>query len=203
MAELREVMDVKDNLTEGQAQTAIFWDDGPGTYSPAGHWTDIALDLTKNHGLGTKQAARVFAYLGVAEADAAIAVFESKYHWWSIRPVTVVRRLCENGARLCTKEELAADPSLATYPSWDPFIVTPPFPSYPGGHSTFSGAAGAVLAYFFPNNADLVNQWAEEAAMSRLYGGIHFRSDNDAGLVLGRSVASLATTRAESDGSGL
>ena len=201
MAELDEVLDVTEHLTQRQGNIAVFWDDGPGTYTPTGHWNDIAIDLVRNHGTGTRQTARIFAYLGVTEADGAIAVFEAKYHWWSIRPITVARRLCENATRLCTKDELAADPSLATYPSWDPYLITPPFPAYPGGHSTFSGAAGRVLGHFFPESGQLLDEWAEEAAMSRLYGGIHFRSDNDAGLILGRYVAQLALDRAAADGS--
>jgi len=82
---------------------------------------------------------------------------------------------------------------------WFPIIGTPAFPSYPGGHSTFSGGAGRLLTYFFPAAGQELNKLAQEAADSRLYGGIHFDEDNDAGLVLGRSIADLAIARVRSE----
>jgi membrane-associated phospholipid phosphatase len=203
MAELQEVMDIDANLTDEQASIATFWDDGPGSFTPPGHWNDIVLDLVRNFNVGTKQTARIFAYLNVAEYDSAIAYFEAKYFWWSIRPITVVRRLCDDPVRLCTKAELEADPSLATEPDWESYLITPNFPSYPSGHSTFSGAAGAVLEHFFPEASGLLNQRADEAALSRLLAGIHFRSDNDDGLTLGRYIAEQIIARALTDGSGL
>ena len=72
------------------------------------------------------------------------------------------------------------------------YIATPPFPSYVSGHSSTSGAAATVLAAFFPAKAAQLSAMAEEAAVSRRYGGIHFRSDNEAGLVLGRRVGERA-----------
>jgi membrane-associated phospholipid phosphatase len=75
------------------------------------------------------------------------------------------------------------------------YIATPPFPSYVSGHSTTSGAASTVLAARFPDAARRLRAWADEAAVSRLYGGIHFRSDNEAGLVLGRKVGRVAAKR--------
>jgi len=80
-------------------------------------------------------------------------------------------------------------------PSFLPYIVTPPFPSYVSGHSTTSGAASTVLAVRFPGDARRLRAWAEEAAVSRLYGGIHFRSANETGLALGRRVGRAAADR--------
>jgi membrane-associated phospholipid phosphatase len=77
-------------------------------------------------------------------------------------------------------------------PVWLSYIVTPPFPSYVSGHSTTSGAASTVLASFFPGQAGELNAMAEQAAVSRLYGGIHFSSDNETGLELGRRIGALA-----------
>jgi membrane-associated phospholipid phosphatase len=77
-------------------------------------------------------------------------------------------------------------------PSWLPFIVTPSFPSYVSGHSTTSGAASAMLRTFFPSRSGELDAMAEEAAVSRLYAGIHFHSDNNAGLELGRRVGADA-----------
>ena len=84
-------------------------------------------------------------------------------------------------------------------PTWLPLIVTPPFPSYVSGHSTTSGAAATVLAGYFPGQAAELTAMAEEAAISRLYGGIHFRSDNEEGLVLGRRVGAVSLQAYEND----
>jgi membrane-associated phospholipid phosphatase len=77
-------------------------------------------------------------------------------------------------------------------PTWLSYIATPPFPSYVSGHSTTSGAAAEVLSALFPREARRLRAWADEAAISRLYGGIHFRTDNDAGLTLGKRVGRAA-----------
>jgi membrane-associated phospholipid phosphatase len=114
----------------------------------------------------------VFAALNTAQADAFITCWDSKFNYWSERPVTAIRREID--------------------PTWSPYITTPPFPSYVSGHSTTSGAASEVLARYFPRDARELRAWAQEAAVSRLYGGIHFRSDNDAGLALGKQVAGAA-----------
>lgn len=192
MTELQHVFEVQENLTEEQKAVAQFWDDGAGTFTPPGHWFDILLDLATSHDLGTPRLALASAALGATHHDASIAFFEAKYHWWSIRPVTAMRRLCDGGARLCSVAELEADPSLASYPQWEPYLLTPPFPAYPGGHSTYSGASGRVLELFFPEAHGLLEEMANQAAVSRLYGGIHYVSDNDDGLILGRWVADQA-----------
>lgn len=215
LEETNEVVDVASALTVAQEAQAFFWDDGPGTYTPPGHWLDEAVQLIRSPGepgfaLGKNETARALALLAAVEADAAIAAWEAKYYWWSIRPITAIRRLCDDRTRFCTEEEAqAADPETAPfYPrppdqGWLATIVTPAFPSYPGGHSTFSGAAGKMITYFFPEAGEHINAMAQDAADSRLYGGIHFRSDNEDGLTLGRAVADLGIARAESDGSGL
>lgn len=203
MAETQEVLDVQANLTKEQRQIAHFWDDPPGTVTPPGHWFDIMLDQFEIYGTGTKEAARASALLGTVALDSAIAVFEAKYEWWSIRPITTVWRLCDGELKLCTEAEIRENPSRADYrPGWTTPIITPAFPAYPSGHATFSGGGGEILSYLFPGSAGQLNEMAEEAAMSRLYGGIHFRSDDDDGLILGRNVARLAIEWAENDGSG-
>lgn len=201
MGELQRVFSVNAGLTEEQKRIATFWDDGPGTHTPAGHWFDVGIGLTKAYRTSPEQTARIFALLGAAEADASIAFFEAKYFWRSIRPVTAIWRLCDGAGRLCSEAELAVDPARAPYRgTWRSYITTPPFPSYPGGHSTFSGTAGKLLTYFFPSAGQTLNGLAQQAADSRLYGGIHFNEDNDAGLALGRAVAELAIARARTDG---
>jgi PAP2 superfamily len=173
--ELREVYDVALGLTAEQKRIADFWADGPGTVTPPGHWNQIALDLIRSDRLSDREAAQLLAALNTAQADAFIACWDAKFTYWSERPVTAIRREFD--------------------PSFLPYIVTPPFPSYVSGHSTTSGAASTVLAARFPRAARQVRAWADEAAVSRLYGGIHFRSDNDAGLRLGRKVGRAAVER--------
>jgi membrane-associated phospholipid phosphatase len=171
-AELQEVYNVSQTLTPEQRAIALFWADGPGTFTPPGHWNAIALELAQAHALDTAAAARVFAVLNTAEADAFICIWDAKYAYWSLRPVTAIRREID--------------------PDWSPLITTPPFPSYISGHSGASGAAATVLSAFFPAESAQLHAWASEAAASRLYGGIHFRSDNEVGLALGISVGEAA-----------
>jgi len=86
----------------------------------------------------------------------------------------------------------------------DPEITTPvgkpPFPAYVSGHSSFSGTASGVLAYIFPTKATRIYAMADEAAVSRLYGGIHYSSDNDKGLEAGRIIAQMAIEKGMNDG---
>jgi membrane-associated phospholipid phosphatase len=168
LAEMNEVYDVSQTLTDEQKRIANYWADGAGTATPPGHWSLIAVDLVDGGGWSTLRSARVFAALNTAQADAFIACWDAKYAYWSLRPITAIRRLID--------------------PSWVSFIPTPPFPSYVSGHSTTSGAASTVLSAFFPAQVDRLSALAEEAAVSRLYGGIHYRSDNEVGLALGRRV---------------
>jgi membrane-associated phospholipid phosphatase len=108
-------------------------------------------------------------------------VWDAKYTFWSPRPDTVIR-------------------DLGLAPRWKPYLKTPFFPSYVSGHSAFSAAAAEVLAYLFPDRAREFRARAREAAMSRLYGGIHFRSDNEVGLRMGRELGQLVVKRAKRDG---
>ena len=108
----------------------------------------------------------MLAVLNVAASDAIIACFEAKYHYWTIRPSQ-------------------ADTTLVLADS----VGLPNFPSFPSGHACSAGAFGAVLGHFFPHARAEFTRIAEEQAMSRLYGGIHYRFDNDEGLALGRLVA--------------
>jgi hypothetical protein len=172
LAEMNEVYQISQNLTEEQKRSADYWADGAGTVTPPGHWNVIAIDLVEDAGWSTLRTARLFSILNTAQADAFIACWDAKFRYWSIRPITAIRRLID--------------------PDWNSYIVTPPFPSYVSGHSTTSGAASAVLSALFPTQEDDLGSMAEEAAISRLYGGIHYRSDNEVGLTLGRRVGQVA-----------
>ncbi len=185
--------------TAEQTSIAKFWADGAGTATPPGHWNRIAQDVAEAKGNTISENARMFALLNVASADAAIACWDNKYAFDFWRPVTAIREADQDGNDATTADA-----------NWTPLIPTPPFPTYTSGHSTFSGAAATVLARFF--GTDEVNFTsssegflepdrsftsfsgaANEAALSRLYGGIHFSFDNqdglDAGVDLGNYVA--------------
>jgi hypothetical protein len=171
-AEVDEVYEVSQTLTAKQRRITDYWADGAGTVTPPGHWNRIALDVLGAARLSTLHASLLFSALNTAQADAFIACWDAKYAYWTLRPVTAIRRRID--------------------PMWLSYTVTPPFPAYVSGHSTTSAAASTVLAALFPDRAGKLGAMAEEAAVSRLYGGIHFRSDNDAGLELGRRVGAVA-----------
>ena len=121
------------------------------------------------------RAARIYAAVNVGYYDAFIACFDAKYAYWGIRP----------------------DQYDSTY---TPLMASPPFPGYPSGHATMSGLVGRLYPYFFPYEKDLFTKIAKDGAESRFHAGIHFRSDNDAGLTLGEKVAGKVVERLRADG---
>ncbi len=172
--------------TEDQTEIALFWADGAGTETPSGHWNSIAQVIAAARGNTLEENARLFALLNIAMADAAICAWDAKYTFDFWRPVTAIAFV---------------EPEL----NWMSFIVTPPFPDYVSGHSTFSAAAATVLPLFygtedlpFTAGSDFLPgvyrsfstclDAAEEAALSRIYGGIHFRSASEDGLQAGISI---------------
>ena len=180
--------------TPEQSLIAQFWADGAGTETPPGHWNSIARDVSERLDTPLIDKARLFALLNVALADSAICAWDAKYAYAFWRPVTAIRNGDIDG-----NDDTVADPT------WSSFIVTPPFPDYVSGHSTFSGAAATVLALFYrtddvaftaasdflPGVTRDFNSFstaAEEAALSRLYGGIHYRSANEDGLRAGVAI---------------
>jgi membrane-associated phospholipid phosphatase len=178
LAEAREVMEVRRALTPEQDAIARRWAGGPGTPLPPGLWNQIALDEVAAAGLGLHDAAGLLAALNVAQADAAILAWACKYTYWSPRPVNAIR-------------------DLGLDPAWESVLPTPVFPSYVSGHATFSAASAEVLAAALPERAAAVRAMAREAAASRLYAGIHFRSDNEAGLELGAGIGRRVVERVE------
>ncbi|OGB21126.1 MAG: hypothetical protein A3I66_10060 [Burkholderiales bacterium RIFCSPLOWO2_02_FULL_57_36] len=173
--DLQEVVRINQNLRPEQLKIAKFWVDGSGSVTPPGHWNAIAIDEIVKSKLDDVTTARLFAHLNMAQADAFIAVWDTKYHYWSARPITVAKSLLGVGLV--------------------PAILTPPFPSYVSGHAAFSGAAARIIGAYLPKHAKRLDTMAAEAAESRLLGGIHFRHDNEDGLQLGRKVAEKVLTR--------
>lgn len=173
---LAEVKRVAETRTREQARTAALWADGAGSYTPPGRWNKIGCDLALKHQYSELRAARMLALLNTAVMDAGIASFDTKYHYWVLRPSQ-------------------ADPQIPTP------VGLPNFPAYTSAHAAFSGAASTVLAGLFPVEAANLRASAEEAALSRIYGGIHYRFDGEAGLAQGRALGRLALVRGARDGS--
>ncbi|SDG57155.1 PAP2 superfamily protein [Pelagibacterium luteolum] len=185
--EAMEVRDAVVNRTSEQEAIARFWSDDPMlSPTPPGHWISIALDALEGDEADLYETVDVLARLGTVLADSFIGCWDAKYRYNLVRPVTYINRLVD--------------------PGWQPILITPPFPEYPSGHSTQSGAAAGVLEHHFGDNytfADATHEadglavrhyesfWeaAEEAAISRLYGGIHFRSAIEEGLAQGLCIA--------------
>jgi hypothetical protein len=180
--------------TPQQREIALFWADGPGTETPPGHWNKIAQQLARQKAYDLLDAARLFAALNTAMADAAIVCWHTKYTYNFWRPITAIRA-----------GDLDDNPQTEADPNWTPLLITPPFPEHTSGHSTFSGAAAAVLAglsgsdeFQFVTSSDGLpgvvrrfrrfSEAAHEAGVSRVYGGIHFPAANEQGLESGRKI---------------
>ncbi len=185
-AEAVEVYDAVNKRTPEQEAIARFWSDDPGaTSTPAGHSISIVTQVLRRERASLMVAAETYAKVGMAVADAFIACWHAKYRYNLLRPVTYIRFLVDR--------------------DWLPLLNTPPFPEHTSGHSVQSGAAFQVLADLFgdrysfddhthderglaPRRFDSFSQCADEAAISRLYGGIHYRPAIDLGLEQGRCI---------------
>lgn len=185
-SEALEVYNTVKNISPEQRKIARFWSDDPMlSVTPPGHWVSIALNLALEQKLTLAQFAEVQARVGLAVNDAFIGCWHTKYEYNLLRPSTYIRRHID--------------------PTWEAVLLIPPFPEYPSGHSTQSAAAASVLTAFFgeryaftdrtnsdnglePRVFTSFNAAAEEAGISRLYGGIHFRSAIVRGLEQGRCI---------------
>ncbi len=186
----KEVYDTVKSLSPEQKAIARFWSDDPMlSPTPPGHWIAIALQVLDHEKADIARHVEVLARLGAATADAFIGCWNTKFEVDLVRPITYIRRVID--------------------PKFDPLLITPPFPEYPSGHSTLSGASSQVLANAFGDAYDFTDATheldnlpprhfasfqaaAEEAAISRLYGGIHFRAAAERGLDQGRCIAAYA-----------
>lgn len=186
--EAQEVYDTVNALTTDQQDIAKFWADGAGTLTPPGHWVSITGQIAAQLALPLDETAEAYVRVGLAVADAFISCWEIKYVYNLERPITYIRD--------------AAGP--INDGAWNSFIGTPAFPEFSSGHSTQSGAAAFVLTNLLGDvaftdhthdGAGLTarsfasfNAAADEAAISRLYGGIHYRSAIERGLEEGRCI---------------
>lgn len=186
-----DVYKIGNQLTEEQKMIALFWDDNPFTtkyighmqyaekkFSPAGHWLDItrvAIELSKTDII---KAAQIYAVVSMTNADAFISCWAEKYTSNLLRPETYINKYIDA--------------------QWKPFLQTPPFPEYTSGHSTISSASATILTYYFGSGFVFTDSsetiydlpprtfgsfaWAaNEASISRVYGGIHFKKSVEQG----------------------
>ena len=200
-----EVKKIGDSLTEEQKLIANFWDDNPFNmnvhghvmfatkkFSPPGHWMNIVGIASQN--AKSDFNATVYAYTKTAIAlfDGFISCWDEKFRSNLVRPETVINKYID--------------------PNWRPLIQTPPFPSYVSGHAVVSAAAAEVLTDIYGDNFSYTDtsetefgipprsftsfrKAAEEAALSRLYGGIHYRFDNYEGNRVGRRLGEMVVQR--------
>ncbi len=183
----KAVHDASTSMDDTAKEIALFWSDDAGhTSTPHGHWISIATDMIGRFDLKLDRTVEMYALIGIVGADALISCWDEKYRSNLLRPVTYIDRHIE--------------------PNWKPLLKTPPFPEYTSGHSNISGASAAVLTELFGDDVAFVDKFgadrglparsftsfshaAEEAAISRLYGGIHYPMAIERGMPQGACVA--------------
>ena len=200
-----EVMTVGNSLTEEQKGIADFWDDNPfklnvsghvmfatKKFSPPGHWMNIVGIAAKKANADFSTTVAAYASTAIALYDAFISCWDEKFRSNLVRPETVINK------------------HIST--NWQPYIQTPPFPSHTSGHATISAAAAETMTYWFGDKLSFIDtsslefgissrpiisfrEAAKEAAMSRLYGGIHYRFDNEHGTEAGRQIGEYIVDR--------
>ena len=188
--EAMEVYTTSKSLTSEQKAIAFFWtDDAMATPTPAGHWISIVLQIASADHFSVEKLVDVLMRLSVGMADAFIGCWHEKFRYDLLRPITYIKRVMD--------------------PEWMPFLLTPPFPEYPSGHSVQSAAAATVLAAVLGDPYPFTDKTrerdgaiprsftgfiaaAKEAGLSRLYGGIHFRRAIEQGYEQGRCIGAYA-----------
>lgn len=195
---VNEVYTIGKTLTDSQRTIAKYWDDNPFVtehsghlmfgnkkVTPVGHWIGIATLACQMKNTDAVETAKTFALTSVAMYDVIITCWKEKFSTQVIRPITIINEFIDH--------------------YWQPFLQTPAFPEHSSGHSGISAAAATILTFQFGDNfafKDTIehqyigmirsfksfNQAAQEATISRLYGGIHYRSGIDAGAIQGKSV---------------
>jgi hypothetical protein len=183
--------------TPDQADVASFW----GATTAVQLWDKAVRQLTVERKMEVTAAARAYLLVNVAGADAIIGAWEAKYAYGQWRPVTAIRSRLDDG-------------STSTQPdtAWVPFLVTPPFPDYPAGHTAFAGAAEYVLITIFGDKPGSItiagfaggqarryasfSQIAQEVVDARVWAGVHWRTSSTAGREMGRAIGARAMAMA-------
>lgn len=163
LAGLAEVRQIADGRTAAQDSIAKFWALPVGTVGPLGYWNAVGSELIARYHVDERRASYILALMNATAFDAIIASHDAKFTFWLIRPSQ-------------------ADPAITLA------IGLPSFPSYPSNHATVSAAATTILGAYFPNDQASLDSQADQAGLSRLFGGIHYRFDVDSGLALGRRI---------------
>ncbi len=186
--------------TAEQTEIAVFWSDFHYTSMPPGHWHEIAATIARNRGLNLVETARLFALNSLAQADAGIVCWETKFRYNLWRPVTAIQGGDRDDNALTESD-----------PSWQPLLETPAFPSYTSGHSTFSAASAEVLTRFLGTDAvsftarsdalpgvtrsfQSLDACANECGLSRVYGGIHYGFDKIQGKMCGHKIGNYVVS---------
>jgi hypothetical protein len=227
-AQADQILAYSANLTDEQKVIAEYWADGPRSELPPGHWCLFGQFVSRRDGHDLDTDVQLFFLLSNAVLDAGIAAWDAKRAWDSVRPVTAIHYLyggqpvqAWGGPYRGTRTILGED--------WQPYqaatVVTPPFPEFLSGHSTFSAAGAEVLKRFTGSDAfgasvtfaagssrfeaglvpaeDVTLAWdtfsaaADQAGLSRRYGGIHFEQGDLAGRAVGRLVGAAVWERAQ------
>ncbi len=203
--EMIEVYETGINLTDEQEAIAKFWDCNPYVshhqghvmfatkkITPGGHWIGIAAIASRESGADLMQATEAYTFTAVALMDAFISCWDEKYRSSLIRPETVINQHLD--------------------PDWTPLLQTPPFPEYTSGHSVISASAATALTHLFGDNFAFLDTTevmyglparafssftdaSKEAAISRLYGGIHYMPACSEGVIQGRKVGRLVVSK--------
>ena len=184
--------------TADQTTAAIFWQ-----FAPAALWNRLARDVSAARNLDTGRKARLLAMINLAAADGAIACWNDKYYWSFWRPRAAIRETDGNPA---TVADPAWEPLFHATTPTTPALVTPPFPDHPSGHGRLSGAVLRTFREFFgtdkigfdvhsgrypgqPRHFDRFSLALKEIIDARVWGGIHFRTADVQGAVIGKKVA--------------
>jgi len=220
----QEIVKLSAKLDDRTKAIAVYWADGPNTATPPGHWNLFAQFVSRRDGHTLDEDVKMFFALGNALLDASIAVWDSKRFFDSGRPITVIRYLYA-GRTIDAWGGPGAGTQPIAGETFRSYIPTPPFPEYTSGHSAFSAASANILALFTRSTAfgasdtvlagsspvepgvapaaDITLSWAtfdeaaNQAGMSRRYGGIHFHDGDLASRRMGRQIGSLVWTKAE------
>ena len=173
--ETQEIYDLVLNPSRENIRIVNFWADGVGSYTPPGHWDAIAAEDFITKSFSEVRWARNMALLNMSLMDACIVCWDTKNFYFNPRPSQL-------------------NPAIKT------LTGIPNFPSYISGHSSFSGAAATILGHIIPERASAYADMAQQASISRMYGGIHYKSDCTVGLAVGKRVGAYAIKRALTDG---
>lgn len=211
-----EIIELSAHLGDREKVIAEYWADGPATVTPPGHWNVIAQSIARRDNQSLDQAVVMFFVLGNALMDAGIAAWDTKRCSDSIRPITVIRGFMGN-RKIVAWAGPGLGVKVIDCKEFRSYLPTPPFPGYVSGHSAFSAAAAEILKRFTGSDhygqsftaepgssiiergltprVPVTLSWttftdaADQAGMSRRYGGIHFESDDVEGRALGRRTA--------------